>query len=210
MKAKQRTFDIARTRPDDFLVLFNPSKQDVYCRSIDRCFIGTAPSLGKVAQCYGTNIAKTWLDCQLRDLSEYCSCRDKMTIAQLIECSRVILSNYGYLKVTELMYFFNRFKAGRYGRFYGNIDPLVITCALHDFLAERESILARVRSRQREQERANSDENRSYVRAYKRREAISRFYCLNFRSDDFTLDEFRELWWLFNLGYERRCHGYSE
>lgn len=210
MTAKQRTFDINSTRPDDFLVMFNPSKQDVYCRSIDRCFIGTAPSLAKVAQCYGTNIAKTWLDCQLRELSEYCGCKDKMTTAQLIECSKVVLSNYGYLKVTELMYFFNRFKAGKYGRFYGSVDPLVITSALYDFITEREAILARARSRQREWERANSDENRNYIRAYKRREAIARFYSLNFRSDDFTLDEFRELWWLFNLGYERRCHGYSE
>lgn len=35
------------------------------------------------------------------------------------------------------MLFFHRFKAGRYGRFYGSVDPLVITTAIREFIAER-------------------------------------------------------------------------
>lgn len=35
------------------------------------------------------------------------------------------------------MLFFNRFKQGKYGRFYGVVDPLVIMTALQEFLRER-------------------------------------------------------------------------
>lgn len=35
------------------------------------------------------------------------------------------------------MLFFYRFKQGKYGRFYGVVDPLVIMTALQEFLRER-------------------------------------------------------------------------
>ena len=35
------------------------------------------------------------------------------------------------------MLFFSRFKQGRYGRFYGSVDPLIIMSALIDFVRER-------------------------------------------------------------------------
>lgn len=52
-------------------------------------------------------------------------------------CANVIATEFYYLSVTELMLFFHRFKSGRYGRFYGSVDPLVITTSLRDFLYER-------------------------------------------------------------------------
>ena len=35
------------------------------------------------------------------------------------------------------MLFFSRFKQGKYGRFYGSVDPLIIMSALIDFVRER-------------------------------------------------------------------------
>lgn len=40
------------------------------------------------------------------------------------------------------MLFFHRFKTGRYGRFYGAVDPLVITTSLRDFIRERNDAYA--------------------------------------------------------------------
>jgi len=42
-----------------------------------------------------------------------------------------------YLKVSELMLFFHRFKAGKYGEFYGVVDPQRIMSGLNMFLRER-------------------------------------------------------------------------
>ena len=41
------------------------------------------------------------------------------------------------------MLFFQKFKAGAYGRFYGAVDALVITTALREFCEERGDMIAR-------------------------------------------------------------------
>ena len=57
--------------------------------------------------------------------------------------AQLIVGDYGYLKMTEVMLFLRRFKTGRYGSFYGNVDPIVIISALGRFVVEeRNSMLA--------------------------------------------------------------------
>lgn len=48
-----------------------------------------------------------------------------------------IVHTYPYFKISELMLFFQWFKAAKYGEFYGNVDPMRITSALRSFSAER-------------------------------------------------------------------------
>lgn len=78
-----------------------------------------------------------WLIPQLMDLSEFCGCKEKLQGEPMEECAWLIAQNYFYLKISELMLFFNLFKQGRYGHFYGSVDPLVIMTALQDFLRYR-------------------------------------------------------------------------
>lgn len=164
------------------MTVFNPDKQAEYCAHLDRCFIGNAPSLYRTKIAYGNNAAESWLEIQIRDLSEFTGCKGKMTIAQIEETSRIIVNNYGYLKITELMYFFQLFKAGRFGKFYGAVDGLVITTSLLEFLKIRASELDRLEKIQKEQQR---EENESYIKL-----------------TSVTWDEYQELKWLFNMGYE--------
>lgn len=49
----------------------------------------------------------------------------------------MIAREYFYLKVTELMLFFVRFKGAHYGRFYGVEDPMVIMESIKAFIEER-------------------------------------------------------------------------
>ena len=111
--------------------------QAKYVKQELRCFFGTAPSLTRVARVYGDEIAESWIEIQLHDLSVFAGCKDKMEVEQLESTAKAILYRYGKLKVTELMVFFQRFKAGLYGRFYGVVDGLVITSALNEFLQYR-------------------------------------------------------------------------
>lgn len=120
-----------------FLVLFNPDNQYRYTREIDRCFFGSGPTLFEVGIMYGDNTPILWLVAQLINLSEYCGLKEKATTMQLEECARTIYSAFYFLKITELMYFFVRFKSGIYGRFYSFFDPQFINVALHEFLSER-------------------------------------------------------------------------
>lgn len=157
-----------------FLQTFNPSMQHRYCKDVDRCFFGTAPTLSEVCKRYGDNADVAWLIPQLTNLSEYCGLKDKASTMQLQECAKTISSIYYFLKVTELMYFFLRFKSGSYGRFYSFFDPQFITAALRDFCKERETRYTLRESQLRiERAKAETKDAISYEEYLKRKKAIA-------------------------------------
>lgn len=195
---------------DNFLALFNPSKQVAYTRDLNRTFRGDAPSLSLVAKSFGTGTRDNWLDIQLTELAVFSGCKDKLTSHQIDALIDIIAEKYYYLKVTELMYFFRKFKAGDYGKFYGAVDPLTITCALKEFCDDRRTILRRLEQHDKEHQQRNDPEHIRFVRKYREHRRKRIFYARNFRSKDFTFEEFEEIWWLFNLGYERSDHGYID
>ena len=139
-----------------FLKEFNPSAQMELCQYEDLCYFGNFPSLASVRNEYGTNAAVSWLVPQLFDLSEYCGCKGKIEEIQMEQCASVIASTFYWLKISELMLFFHRFKSGKYGRFYGSVDPLVITTSLRDFIRERNE--AYFRHEQKERERKEREQ----------------------------------------------------
>lgn len=194
----------------EFLTAFNPSKQVAYTKDVARAFLGKAPSLGLLAKAFGPNTRDAWLDIQLTDLAVFSGCKEKFSEGQTEQLVDIIAEEYGHLKVTELMYFFRRFKSGDYGRFYGTVDPLVVTCALREFADERLAILNRLEREERERKERAEPSDAKFRNAYHAAARKQRFYSLNFRSPDFTYEEFAGLWWLFNLGYERKGHGYEE
>lgn len=107
------------------------------CADAQDCLFGDYPTLADLRNDYGDNTAKIWLIPQLYNLSEFCGVKDKLEGTPLEETAFVIATEYYYLKISELMLFFHRFKSGKYGRFYGSVDPLIITTALRDFIRER-------------------------------------------------------------------------
>lgn len=195
---------------DNFLALFNPSKQVAYTRDLNKVFRGDAPTLSLLAKSFGTGARDNWLDIQFTELAVFSGCKDKLTSHQIDALIDIVAEEYYYLKVTELMYFFRKFKTGGYGKFYGAVDPLTITCALKEFCNDRRSILRRLEREDKERQQRNVPEHIRYERRYREHIRKSIFYARNFRSNDFTFEEFEEIWWLFNLGYERNDHGYIE
>lgn len=119
------------------LSAFNPSKQVAFCRDEQRCYFGKAPSLGVMRLAYGHNVAESWMQIQLNDLAEFSGCKGKLNERQITELASIIISKYGYLKLTEFMLFFQKFKRGEYGIFYGNVDPMKILEAFPKFCEER-------------------------------------------------------------------------
>lgn len=119
------------------------------CNDATVCITGKYPTLAEVRRDYGTSVPTAWLIPQLQDLSWYCGVRDKLNARQLEECAFVIASDFSFLKVSELMLFFHRFKSGRYGKFYGSVDPLVICQALREFVRERNNAIDRIASEER-------------------------------------------------------------
>lgn len=100
---------------------------------MDRCLYGTAPTLQQLKSDYGAKAPSAWLVTQLYDLSEFCGCREKLTPTQIDGIASIINNEYGKMKVSQLMLFFYWFKLGKYGKFYGAVDPLIIMDALKKF-----------------------------------------------------------------------------
>lgn len=137
-----------------FLTVFNPDVQYLCADNLKRSFVGTAPTLSIVREAFGTATVESWLEIQLRDLSEFSGCKNKLTIQQLDEIARVIYTMFPYLKVTELAYFFLLFKSGKYGKFYGAVDGLKITESLQSFLEMRRNYIEAYENEEKNRKRA--------------------------------------------------------
>ena len=138
-KKQQEVADM-RTRygnAEKFLNTFNPDMQVATARYAERAYFGTAPSLETVCLGYGEQTAIVWNCIQLENINLFAGVKEKMPVARQRELSRLMMAEYPYLKVTELLLFFHRLKCGRYGRFYGMVDALFITSALVQFMEER-------------------------------------------------------------------------
>lgn len=129
------------------------------CNDSKHCILGEFPTLAEVKAAYGQNAPVAWMIPQLYSLSEYCGCRDKLQGKPLEECAFVISSEFYYLKVSEIMLFIHMFKSGKYGRFYGSIDPLVITTSLRQFVKDRNQAIDRYAQERKELEEEEAKKN---------------------------------------------------
>lgn len=109
---------------------------------VEKAFFDDFPTLSQL-RCLGESTPQMWLVPQLVNLSEFCGAKDKLSVPQLEDLAYIISQQFYYLKISELMLFFFRFKSGQYGRFYGTVDPLIIVSALRDFCKERGAIIER-------------------------------------------------------------------
>lgn len=145
-----------------FMVIFNPDLQLACAKNEERAYFGTAPTLAVMNLAYTDTAAEQWLVPQLIDLCVYCGVKEKLNERQLKQLAYTIVTEHGELKATEVMLFLHKFKAGRYGQFYGSIDPLIIMQALEKFCKERERILGQRVELQQEEERSRWEKEKRY------------------------------------------------
>ncbi len=105
---------------------------------------------------YGKRASSVWLSQQLIELNLFTKA-EKMDDYQVKETAKILTSNYYYLKTTEFMLFFWRLKSGRYGKFFGAIDPITIGSYLQDFLNERNQEIGRYEQERKEREKPKSN-----------------------------------------------------
>ena len=170
--------------PTEFLTRYNPDVQRLCAVNVERCFTGDAPTLRDARQAYSAEVAESWLDVQLTDLVAFCGVSKDGFADVVVPLIAVISDNFGHLKLSELMLFFQQFKAGKYGRFYGSVDPMVITTALQEFLRFRAERLAVIEREHRRAQQKKQDAERA-ERAK--------------RGEYLTYEEWEEIRWLYNM-----------
>lgn len=146
-----------------FCKQYTPNYQKQICDKPDYCFFAEFPTLAKVRAVLGNNAPVAWLVPQLLDLSEFCGCKDKLTTRQMEQLASIMANEFYWLKISELMLFFYKFKAGCYGKFYGAVDPMTIMCTLREFVREERNA-AYARREDTERERRDAEDRERYMK----------------------------------------------
>lgn len=137
---------------ENFLATFNPDLQIAIAANVERAFTGNSPSLTVVKHSYSEQVLIVWILAQLENINDFCGVLNKMTIVQMENLARIIVVEYHYFKISELMLFFHRFKCGKYGQFYGVIDPQKLMSAIQAFASDRISETRSIETRRQQEE----------------------------------------------------------
>ena len=119
-----------------------------------RCYLGTAPALGKISRVVGAKFAVTWLMSQIDYYSRTLKTADQLTEADTQHVAMAILANYPQLNLAEIMLFFSRLSGGIYGQVaYGQVRAENITAKIPEFLKQRARELDLYEKEQQQRER---------------------------------------------------------
>lgn len=95
-----------------------------------------AYTLNVIALAHGEDFCIQFIKCHLVGINSYTNKR-MMAEEQMNELAARIMNGYKYINQYELCLFFARLKDGRYGSFYGSVDPQDIMTSLSKFCEER-------------------------------------------------------------------------
>lgn len=99
--------------------------------------MGDYSTLAMLDLAFGENAASSWIVTLLANLNKFTGSKN-MDDAQTKSLAKILAFEYRDMKYSMIQLFFYRFKCGDFGKFYGKVDPMVITCALKDFAEECE------------------------------------------------------------------------
>lgn len=144
---KQRELLNKYPDPSQFILDYNPDLQFkiVRCNAThsDLALNDNIPCLGLLSSTYGDATPLEWLKIQFGSLNDFAEVTTKIAKEQLSELAEIFLSEYYYINAAEICFFIARFKTGKYGRFYGAIDPMKITSAMLEYVSERRKDIER-------------------------------------------------------------------
>jgi len=103
-----------------------------------RVYFGGSPSLAMVRELYGLEAVVSWIEILFEHVQTYCGASNRMPVEVLREFAHILVGQYYYLSMAEVVLFVSRIESGRYGRFYYSTpSPVDIGNFLQKFCAER-------------------------------------------------------------------------
>lgn len=141
---RQKTMLVLREfgNRENFTKVCGPMAQLVVGRDPQRAILSEkSPTLVVMKKAYGDNFPVAWLMEQILELVVYSNSKGTLNDYQAEFLANTIVNEHYDLKASELLLFFYKFKAGKYGHFYGVIDPMRIIIALDEFCDERDRVI---------------------------------------------------------------------
>ena len=112
---------------------------------------------------FGDGSASAWLVTSLADLNKFSGSKN-MDDGQTKWLAKLLFQEYKNVKYSVMQLFFYRFKVGDFGKFWGKVDPMVITCALKDFMVECENMRQQFLNEEYDRRKAEEDTIRKVLR----------------------------------------------
>ena len=120
---------------EEFAMKFNPDTEVVMAADERKAIMGHYSTLDMLNMAFGENSASSWLVPAINDINMFTGSKN-MTDVQVEKLAYILAQEYKNVKISVMQLFFYKFKCGYFGKFYGKVDPMVITCALKDFVGE--------------------------------------------------------------------------
>lgn len=165
---------------------YTPQIQPLCALHPIKCYLGTAPALGKISHLLGPQFATSWLTLQIDFYSQTLKTADQFTETDTQNLAMVILANYPWLNLAEIMLFFSRLAAGHYGQVaYGTLKAENITAKIPQFIKQRSAELER-HERQLSQQRRQREYTRrqKYAVTYQHYQKIKAQAIQHFNGDE--------------------------
>lgn len=115
---------------EEFIKAYEPANMWRYAVEEERCHIGNGHTIAQAVQEFGIASVNIVFQRLLSDFVSFNHSQQVINEAQLSELAAVIVTEFRYLKMTELVLFFAKAKAGRFGKFFNSIYPMDITTQL--------------------------------------------------------------------------------
>lgn len=125
--------------------------------------MGDYSTLVTLDMALGVNTASRWLVTLLGNLNMFIGAKN-MDDSQTEWLARLLAQEYKDVKYSVIQLFFYKFKCGHFGKFYGMVDPMVITCALKDFMVECENKRQQYLCEEYDHRKAEEDAERKSLR----------------------------------------------
>lgn len=131
--------------PSDVDRVYSPSHWGYALRNPERAYAADSPTVSDIANAFGDGYAAMWVRGQLLFLYGMSPSRDKAAadgIKPFAECFTALVKPY---KLSELMLFFARYRAGMYDNSFAQFDTRRIGNAFfREFVPERNTELDRI------------------------------------------------------------------
>ena len=161
-------------------------RRDKGLLTLKDCVKTPYPTLSDIKESHGYECACLAVEVFVTNLNDNLNIH-RMEPAQISELAELIVEECPGLKLTELHEFFRRVKTAQYGEYYGSIDCVKLMSDFREFLRDRADAAKKLQvERERIIMQRREDKRAKQMLAG---EILSR-------------EDWKELRWLFNLGYE--------
>lgn len=118
--------------------VFSPQKWGFILSKPDKAYTTDCPTLKQYDEVYEHGAAQEWVKLQLVMLYGMSTCKDKAIADSINLFSQTFANSVRAFKISELLLFFARYKAGRYDNSFLSFDPKRIGNAFFfEFIKER-------------------------------------------------------------------------